>query len=149
MTQADFYKFNDLHNGEIVSAEKLRGGWEYLARQYHNKGYMQAKIEATPNYDRAQSTVSYAVTVTSGPVYTMGTLRVLKVNDDIREMLLKAWKIPSGTVFNEGAIRSLTATNNVNIALENALKSMILSYTLKLHDDVHTVDVDLTLQKKP
>jgi outer membrane protein assembly factor BamA len=148
VSQSAFDKLENPKTGEVVSQERLRGHWEFIARQYHDKGYMKVKVAPTPTYDRAQGSVSYAVAVEPGPQYSMGALRVLGTDDDLQNMIAEAWKIPQGSVFNEGAIRSLTATHAVNIALEQALASMNLFYTLKLHDDVHTVDVDLSLEKK-
>lgn len=148
VTQAAFDKQSGLRAGEVVSLEKLRGNWEFLTRQYHNKGCMKARVLPTAAFDHAQSTVSYSVTAEPGPVYTMGTLKILNVSDDVRDAIIAAWKVPSGSVFNEGAIRGITATHGVNPALERLFSAVNLSYTMRIHDDVRTVDVDLTLEKR-
>jgi outer membrane protein assembly factor BamA len=149
VTQTAFDKQSTLHPGEVVVPQKLREEWAFLGRQYHNRGYMKAKVMVTPAYDRANSTVSYAVTAEPGPVYTMGALKVDNAADDVILALKKAWTVPPGAPFNEGAILSLGATQGVYPAFERFMHTVKLSYTLQLHDDTHTVDLTLKFEKKP
>jgi outer membrane protein assembly factor BamA len=149
VTQAAFDKQATVHPGEVALPQKIREEWNFLGRQYHNRGYMRAKIMATPTYDHANSTVSYAVTAEPGPVYTMGMLKVDNVADDVILALKKAWTVPQGAPFNEGAIIGLGATTGVNPAFERFMQTVKLSYTLQLHDDTHTVDLNLKFEKKP
>jgi len=147
ITQDDFDKESSLHAGEIASLEKLRGNWLYLLRQYHNQGYMKAAVHAIPAYDRAQRTVSYAVTADSGPIYSMGTLKIVNGSDDVKTMITSAWPMRPGATFNEGAIRSMTASHDVNPPLEHFFVHNGLRYNLVYHDDVHTIDVELSLER--
>lgn len=148
VSQADFDKVSGLHSGEVVSLVKLRANWEFLARLYHNHGYIRVKIRPEPQFDNAQATVSYTVTAEPGPVYTTGKVRVKNVSDELRAMVLAALKLPPGEPFNEGAIRGMTATHNVNPAFERIIPNYNLSYTLTPHDDAHIVDVDINLEPK-
>lgn len=148
VTQQAFDKQSGLRSGEVVSPEKLRENWGYITRQYHNKGYMHARITPQETIDHSAATVSYTVTAVPGPVYTMGILRVDNVADDLRAAIAKAWPVSAGAPFNEGAILSMTATNNVNPALERVFAQTTLHYSLNLHDDTHTVDLTLRLDKK-
>ncbi len=70
--QADFDRQANIHPGDIADGERVRQNWEFIARQYHNRGYLQANIHPTPSFDRENGTVSYDVTAVPGPVYTMG-----------------------------------------------------------------------------
>ena len=148
VSQADFDKVSGLHSGEVVSLVKLRANWEFLARLYHNRGYIRVNIHPEPVFDHTQGTVSYNVTAEPGPVYTTGKVRVKNVSDELRAMVLAALKLPPGEPFNEGAIRGMTATHNVNPAFERIIPNYNLSYTLTPHDDVHVVDVDISLEPK-
>ena len=136
-----------LHDGEIASLEKLRGNWLYLLRQYHNQGYMKAAIPALPAYDRAQRNVSYAVTADPGPVYSMGTLKIMNGPNDIKAMITAAWPMQPGTTFNEGAIRGMTATQDGNPSLEHFFLHNDLRYNHTYHTDVHTIDVEVFLER--
>jgi outer membrane protein insertion porin family len=149
VTQQTFDKQSGLHPGEVVSLVALRGGWEYLAHQYHNQGCLHAQIHAEPAFDRTAGTVSYTVTATPGPVFTMGALRVVNVPAELHDPLLAAWKIPAGGVFNESMVRNLAASPNLPPELKRVLSIADVHSTLKLHEDIHTVDVELTLVHKP
>jgi outer membrane protein assembly factor BamA len=148
VTQADFDRQSHIHPGDIATSQFVRENWQFIERQYHNKGCMKAVVHATPSFDRAQGTVSYAVTVEPGQVYTMGKLTIENVSDDLRAAMLAAWGMPSGAVFNEGAIRGFFATYNVHPALERVFATVNFKYVLHLNDDMHTVDVVLRLEKR-
>lgn len=148
VTQAEFDKQSHVHPGDVADSVHVRENWQFLARQYHNRGYMKAAVNATQTLDHAHSTVAYAVTVTPGPVYTMGTLKVENVADDLRSAIVSAWKMPQGAVFNEGAILGMMATHGVNPMLERVFASVKVNYVLHLNDDNHSVDVTLRLEKR-
>jgi len=148
VSQADFDHQSAIHSGDIAEGQRLTSNWEYVARQYHNKGYMRSSVQPTPTFDREKAMVSYSVAVEPGPVYTMGKLTVENVDDELRSAILAAWPMPAGAVFNEGAIRGFFATHDVHPALERVFASVNLKYTLLLNEPMHTVDVALKLEKK-
>jgi outer membrane protein assembly factor BamA len=67
VTQADFDRQSHIHPGDPADGAHIRANWLYLERQYHNHGFIKAKVDATPTFDRAAGTVSYVVTVAPGP----------------------------------------------------------------------------------
>jgi len=147
--QAAFDQANGKPMGEIASPDKLRPGCDLIAREYHKKGFLKAQVVPVPTFSRALGTVNYLITVQPGPQYTMGALQVEDVDDTMRPMIAQALHMPQGSPFNEGAIIGMTATHNVNPELERFFATENLFYKLNLNDDAHTVDVDLTPQKKP
>ena len=138
-----------LPSGEIVSPDKLRRGCDFIAREYRKAGYLRVQISPIPTFDREHGTVSYTITAQPGPQYTMGALKIENVDDALREKIAAGLKMPQGAPFNEGAIVSMTATHDVDPDLERFFATTNLSYKLNLNDAAHTVDVDLTPQKKP
>ena len=62
--------------------------------------------------------------------------------------MLVAWKMPRGSVFNEGAIRGFFATYMVNPDLERVFATVNVKYTMHLNDDNHSVDLVLRLERK-
>jgi outer membrane protein assembly factor BamA len=149
VSQADFDKQSHVHPGDPADAEHISQNWRYIERQYHNRGYMNAHISPVPTRDRQQHTVSYAVTATSGPVYTMGKISVENVSDDIRSAMLVAWKLPAGAVFNESVVLSYYAVDvSVNPQLYRLFHTVNCKYTPHLNDDTRTVDVVLKLEKR-
>ena len=151
VSQADFDKQSQVHPGDPADAPHISENWHFLDRQYHNHGYMKARIEHKATLDPAQHTVSYAVTAEPGPTYTMGKLAIENVSDDIRNMMLAAWKTPAGAVFNEGAILSYFAIDATDKAADPRLfrlfHAVSCKYTLHINDEEKTVDVVLRLEK--
>jgi hypothetical protein len=78
----------------------------------------------------------------------MGLFRIQNASDELKAVILDAWKIPQGAVFNEGALREFAAVHNSNPTLQRLFATVNAFYSLKLHDNVHTVDVDLSLERK-
>jgi outer membrane protein insertion porin family len=149
VTQTDFDKQSHIHPGDVATSQYVRENWEFLARQYHNKGYMKAVVNPTPSFDRTHGTVSFSVTVDPGSVYTMGTLRIDNVSDDLRTRMVAAWKLPAGAVFNESAIRNFYAIGDANPMLKRVFAAVNCKYVITLNDDTHTADVVLRLEKRP
>jgi len=148
VTQAEFDKQSHIHAGDVADGQHVTENWQYLSRQYHNKGYMKARIEPVATFDRAQGTVSFTVNAVPGPQFNMGTLRIDNVSDALRTAMLAAWKMQPGTPFDESAILKFFAIGDVNPALKNVFSQTDLKYTLAANDETHTVDVVLRLDKK-
>jgi hypothetical protein len=79
----------------------------------------------------------------------MGVLRVGGAGPDLLTAIQNAWKMPRGSVFNEGAILGFFASSSSNPQLQKFFASVTLRYALHLNDDERTVDVDLRFEKKP
>jgi outer membrane protein assembly factor BamA len=149
VTQQEFDRQSHIHPGDIAVSQYVRENWQFIERQYHNKGYLKAVVQPTPVFDHAQGTASFTVTVEPGPVYTMGKLTIENVSDDLRAAMLAAWKMSPGSVFNQGAILSYYAIRDANPALGRIFAAVNCKYVLTLNDDTHTVDVVLRLEKRP
>jgi outer membrane protein assembly factor BamA len=147
-SHADFDRQSAIHFGDKADGQRLTDDWQYIARQYHNHGYMQASIHPIPSFDRFKGLVTFDVTAEPGPVYTMGKLTIENVTDELKAAILAKWKVPPGTVFNEGAVRGFFATTDVNPELERVFAAVNINYTQNLNDDAHTVDVNVRLEKK-
>jgi outer membrane protein assembly factor BamA len=149
VAQSDFDKQSQIHPGDSADHIHIVENWEFLARQYHNHGYIKAHIEPTATLDRPHGTVSYTVAAVPGPVYTMGRLSVENVADDLRDAIQSAFPLHPGMTFNEGTIRGFFATQGVNPKLERIFRAVNYKYVLHPNDDARTIDVGLRLEKRP
>lgn len=148
VSQAEFDKQAQTHSGDIANSEHIGENWHFIERQYHNRGYMKARVTPISTLDHEHATVSYAVTAVPGPIYTMGKLAIENVSDDLRAAILKAWKMPEGSVFNEGAILGFFATHGVNPQLERIFAAVKVKYVLQVNDEARTVDTTIRLEKR-
>ena len=147
ITQAEFDRQSHVHSGDVAGGQHMTENWEFLASQYHNRGYMDATVHPIPSFDRAQGTVTFTVTVEAGPVYTMGKLSILNGADDLRAAMLAAWKLPEGAVFNESAIQMYFNLQG-NTPLGRTFASSTCRFKLTRNIQTHTIDVALLLGKK-
>lgn len=146
MTQAEFDKMADLHEGDHADYRHVQSNLDALTFKYHNRGLMAAKIHAEPTLDRAKDQVRYRVTVEPGPVYTMGKVSVENVSDDLRRAMLAEWKLQAGVVFRESAVTDFYGTQTP--ALNRLYSNMNCRYTLTLNSEERTVDVKLRLERR-
>lgn len=109
---------------------------------------MEAAVHPTPTFDRVKGTVSFAVTVDPGPVYTMGKLTIQNGADDLRAAMLAVWKLPARAVFNEGAMRGFYSKLPPKSPLARTMMTADLMFATHLNKDTHTVDVTLRMEKK-
>jgi outer membrane protein insertion porin family len=137
-----------VHIGDFADDSSLRQNWKFIDHQYHNRGYIKAKVEPTPTVDHAGKTVSYVISVDPGPVYTMGALTIDNVTDELRAAILAAWKMSAGSIFNEDSILSFFATHGVNPALEQVFSGVNCRYFMHPNDNTHVVDLTLVLEQK-
>jgi hypothetical protein len=146
--QSDFNKKAALHPGDIARGQQLTQSWEFLARQYHNQGFMSPSIRPEPVFDRSKATVEFNVTATPGPVYTMGKLTLENVTEELRTAFLAAWPLRAGAIYNEGQARGFFATQNVHPELERIFATATVRYEQIQNDDAHTVDLVVKMVRK-
>ena len=70
------------------------------------------------------------------------------VSAETQQMIATALNLPQGAVFNEGAVIGITAARDTNPDLQRFFATESMYYTLNIHDDSHTVDVDFTPAKR-
>ncbi|HME59408.1 MAG TPA: POTRA domain-containing protein [Terracidiphilus sp.] len=148
VTQADFDRQARIHPGDLADGSRVRANWQFIERQYHNKGYMKAVVHPTASFDRAQGMVSFTVSVEPGPIYRMGRLIIENNAEDLRAAMWAAWKLPGGEIFDESVIQAYFTSQGDKTPLGRTFASANCKYKLTLNDDTHTVDVMLRLEKR-
>lgn len=126
----------------------LRTAVSFVMGQCKSKGYMDCVVSPHTQFDEAAGIVNYTLEVQPGPVYTMGKLTIENTADDLRAAMLAAWKLPTGSVFSEDALRSYFAKQDPRSALGQTFSNANCIYKLTRDDDAHTVNVSLRLERK-
>jgi outer membrane protein assembly factor BamA len=154
LTPADINKAAGLVTNKVETSLSVKGGVSLrialllVTEQYKSKGYMDCVVTPHPQFDDANGIVNYTLEIQTGPVYTMGQLTIQNGADDLRAAMLAAWKMPTGALFNEGAIKTYFYTQG-NTPLGRTFASVICRYTLFTNHETHTVDVTLRLERRP
>jgi outer membrane protein assembly factor BamA len=154
LTMAEINKAAGLVTNKVETSLSVKGGLTlrtalpFVMGQYKTKGYMDCVVTPHPQYDEAAGIVNYTLEVQPGQVYTMGKLTIENSADDLRAAMLAAWKLPTGAVFDESALRAYFAKQDPRTALGQTFLSANCIYKLTRDNDAHTVDVSLRLERK-
>ncbi|HZD49545.1 MAG TPA: POTRA domain-containing protein [Silvibacterium sp.] len=150
MTQEEFAKLAKLHAGDVANEDLLHATLAEIAAPYKTRGYLQASIEANPtfdrtaHFDRAGNTVSYSIVVVPGPVFHMGKLTLVNLDDDRKALVLKYWTMHEGDVYDATYPPAFLNMNRSNL---RALEGWSANYMRSEHEDTHVVDVTITFQR--
>lgn len=140
----DFAKMVFLHPGDVANEDLLRDTLAMVSGAYKARGYMDAKIDATPARDASAHTVSYAVSVDPGPVYHMGQLALQNVSDEQRAEILRVWPLHAGDVYNVGEVASFLVMHKKEL---HSLDGWSATWKAFAHEDTHIVDVVVTFRQ--
>jgi outer membrane protein assembly factor BamA len=101
LSTAALNTLNKIALNGVADGMALQGTWEAAEHEYAHIGYLDAKVDAEPQFDDANSRVSYAVKIAEGPQYKMGQLIVTGLSLDAEKRLRAAWALQSGLVFDQ------------------------------------------------
>ena len=149
LTQQQFDHLADYQPGDLADDKHLRPQLNIIKRAYHDNGYMAAQIKTEPTFDPAQNIVNYKVSVTPGPVYTMGQLTIENASDELRAAMLAAWRMKPGMPFKEIELVRYFAIGDANPTLARVFSAKSYKYNMELHAETRTVDVVLHMEKRP
>lgn len=143
MTPEEFTKAAKIHPGDIANEDLLRGTLAMVATPYKAHGYLRAKIAANPSMDAATHTVDYAITIEPGPVFHMGELSLVNLNDQQKAQVLQYWPLRTGDVYD--AVLVPQFLNKYRNQL-HSLDGWSASYKAYEHEDSHIVDLVVTFR---
>ncbi len=86
--------------GERADGSKIDKGWRLISEAYGKKGYIEARVKGTPEFDDANRRVSYNYSVTEGPLYRMGALEINGLPEALTQRLKDSWKLQPSDVFD-------------------------------------------------
>lgn len=144
MTPEDFAKAAKLHAGDVANEDLLRATLAMVAQSYKAHGYLRARIDAAPRFDAANHTVSYAITVVPGPVFTMGELSLVNLSDAQKADVLKYWPLRTGDVYDATVAVSFLLRNKANL---HSLDGWSATWKAYEREDTHIVDLVVTFRQ--
>jgi outer membrane protein assembly factor BamA len=145
MSQEQFAQRAKLHPGDVANPDVWKQMREMIAAPYRTHGYIDAKIDAVPVLDRAGHTVDYTITVQSGPVYHMGKLTVVNLNDRQKAEVMPYWQMREGDAFNTDLIPKFMADYHKSRAEQlQSIRGWAFDAKWSGNKDTHSVDVVLT-----
>jgi outer membrane protein insertion porin family len=97
---ADLQRLIHLPTGQPADAIHLTRDLEQVAKLYHTKGYMLARITPKPLLDDDHSTVHYELNVQEGDQFKMGEFEVIGLDSQAKAHLQAAWKLREGDPYD-------------------------------------------------
>ncbi len=86
---------------ELANGMKVEAGWNRVKKEYGHFGYLDAAIEPEPVFEESTTRVKYRARVTEGVQYRMGQLVITGLSLTAERILVTAWHIPAGEVFDK------------------------------------------------
>jgi outer membrane protein assembly factor BamA len=127
--------------GQPADAVHLTSDLEKVAKLYHTKGYMTARITPKPLLDDDHSTVHYDLNVVEGDQFKMGEFEVIGLDSQAKAHLQAAWKLSEGQPYDsEYSQRFLEETSR--------FVPSSIPWDIKVHEAVNEKDktVDVTIR---
>jgi outer membrane protein insertion porin family len=133
-----------LKSGDVADGMAIEAGWDRVREEYGRRGYMQAKVEATPTYDDAAHTVSYRARIDEGKPFRFGSMVITGLSVNAERRLRDAWPIPQGQLFDKAKFEEFLTKLQVHST--EIFKDLPLHYDevghwLQADDAKGTVDV--------
>lgn len=89
-----------MRSGEVADGLKIDKGLEAMMAAYGRKGYVDARVKASPTFDDAARRVNYHMEITEGPQYHMGELTVIGLSAGDEQRLRDRWKLKPGDIYD-------------------------------------------------
>ena len=96
----------DLKPGDVADGMKIEDLWQKIESEYGQRGYLDMKLNAEPQFDDAAHQISYRVSISEGPQYRMGDMVITGLSVDAEKRLRQAWQIAPGQIFDDGYYES-------------------------------------------
>ena len=139
-TPADLTRDTQLHPGDIADLTSIDDTAAHVVSAWLMRGYMDASISAIPTLDATNHTVAYALKVTPGPVYTLGTLTITGDTPATRKFFDSVWPLKIGDPYSDQIVNAFLRKN----AAQPAFKNVSLGYQASTNPDTHLVDLTIT-----
>jgi outer membrane protein insertion porin family len=144
MSQEEFSKRALLKPGDIANQELLRRTLQIPGAPYRTKGYLRAKIGATPTLDPTTHVVDYAIHVQPGDQFHMGKVELANLSDPQRAKFLSVWKMQPGDPYDVSYPSSFLVKNAASL---HDLDGYSASYKQYEHEDTHIVDLVVSFKR--
>jgi hypothetical protein len=133
-------------SGEPADALKLQAGWDRIAKEYAQRGYLEAKVQPEAHYNDAEGRVSYTVRIAEGIQYRMGQLVLTGLSLTAERQLLANWKIARGDIFDNTYYEEFVNGGAQKIFQNTPVHFQKIGHLLRPDPQTKTVDVLLDFQ---
>jgi outer membrane protein assembly factor BamA len=134
----------ELKPGDVADGIKIEALWQKIESYYGQRGYLDMKLTATPQYDDTAHQVAYRVGISEGSQYRMGDMVITGLSVDAEKRLRQAWQIAPGQIFDDGYYEQhvkILSKPNRDIFGDLPVHYNEFGHLLRPDTNRHTVDV--------
>ena len=91
----------ELKTGDVADGMKIEAAWDRIREELAHHGFMDAKLDAVPQFDEQSQKLSYSVAIDEGISYQFGKLVLTGLSLGAERKLQAAWPIAAGTTFDK------------------------------------------------
>ena len=127
--------------GQPADAVHLINDLEKVAKLYHTKGFMTARIKPMPLLDDDHSSVRYDLNVVEGDQFKMGEFEVIGLDSQAKAHLKAAWKLNEGEPYDSEYYKKFLEETSRFVPAA-------VPWDIKIHEAINEKDktVDVTLR---
>jgi outer membrane protein insertion porin family len=131
-------------SGEIANGMTIENAWDRIREEYGRRGYLAAKVDAVPDYDDQDHTVSYRVGIEEGRTFNFGKLVLTGLSPSAERRLRAAWPVLAGDVFDKAKFEDILLklqTHPEQIFVDLPVHYDSVGHWLETDESAGTVDV--------
>jgi len=87
--------------GEVANGLKFDKQLKEVKRAYGKKGYLEVDFNPQPKFDDANQRAVFAIAVSEGPQYRLGTIDFVGFSRADTEVLREKWELKPGEIYDE------------------------------------------------
>ncbi len=134
-----------LKTGEVADGARIEETWQKVILEYGKRGYLDTTVFPQPTVDESTHRVSYQRHDHGRePSTTCGEIVITGLSLDAERLLMRAWQIPHGQVFDNAYYQSLLkvlAKPSVDIFGDLPVHYTEFGHFLRPDTSKHVVDV--------
>lgn len=137
-------QLSQFKTGQIADLPAFRQQISHLGGAYFTKGYMNAKVKATPTFDDTAHTVSYTIEFVPGDQYKLAKLDMQGLTDEQRAKVAKIWTLHEGDPYDATYAQTFLKKNESKLQF---LDGYQIAWTQRVNDDTKTVELQVLFRK--
>ena len=130
--------------GAVADGMALEGAWDTISEAYGERGYLEAKVDATPSYDDAAHTISYQVMIQEGQQFRMGSFVLTGISPTGEQKIYASFPLKEGEIFDKAKYEEYLLAlekHSAEIFGELPIHYDTVGHWLRTDDAKSTVDV--------
>ena len=142
-----------MKSGELANGLKIDAGVIAVQKVHGKKGYLRARARTETTFDDVNRRVAYRISITEGPQFRMGTLKITGIHDDVILNLKHRWKLREKEVYDDSYLEEFSK-KDIREVLDMALREgktspgsrLTIDNSVNLNDQALTVDVQINFK---